>query len=152
MFLLVTGVSGALTDNNQMYWSFDQDNTTGTTMIDLADNYNGTCYVFGSACNTIIGGKILNGTSFASYGNSRITSSYGSGLTTDSFSTSIWIYPSDIGSETQTFLGTLTGTTGRDGIYAGVTTGGNLRVIGFDNNVAERRYSWNNNIVKWSVV
>lgn len=58
----ILGVNAVLNDS-LTYISFDEDNISGTTLIDLAYNKNGTCLNMASNCNTI-DGLILNASSF----------------------------------------------------------------------------------------
>ena len=62
MFMLSMTFAVTL-DDAEVYYSFDETDTTGTTMIDISGTpqYNGTCTNMGGDCNTVVG-KIINAT------------------------------------------------------------------------------------------
>lgn len=61
---MVISVNGSLISDNQLYYSFDASNTSGTNMVDLSFNGNdGTCVDMVSDCNTVEG-LLINASDF----------------------------------------------------------------------------------------
>lgn len=64
LLMCLVSVNADLTTDNQAYYSFDSEDTTGTTMIDLSSNgNNGTCINMGGDCNTVPG-LLINASNF----------------------------------------------------------------------------------------
>ena len=63
MFML--SMTFATTNDAKVYYSFDTDDTTGTTMLDISGTpqYNGTCTNMASNCNTV-SGLLINSSDF----------------------------------------------------------------------------------------
>ena len=86
--LFSINVVSAVTNDSQLYYSYDLIDTSGTTMLDISGNsQDGTCINMVNNCNTIIG-KLINASSFDGT-NDYISSPIGL-LDNPNFSFNVW--------------------------------------------------------------
>jgi len=91
VFCLISVNAVDLTTDNILYYSFDEDNVSGTTMIDLSGNSNnGTCTNMGSGCNTVPG-LLINASDFDG-SNEWITTNSPFGEYSGDFTVNQWVY------------------------------------------------------------
>lgn len=102
LFLFSLMSINAVTNNAQLYYSFDLENTTGTTMIDISNNgTDGTCSGMGGDCNTVIG-KLINASGFNGVGEYITSTALPYVSKSSAWTFSGWIYTDTIAAGTRT--------------------------------------------------
>ena len=107
MFMISMSFAVTL-DDAQVYYSFDANDTTGTTMIDVsgATQYNGTCTDMASNCNTIVG-KLINASDLDGTNDYIYIPDITGGETTKSIN--FWYNPDNVGTTEYIFAAYGTG-------------------------------------------
>lgn len=127
--LLSLGIANATINDSQVYYSFDSDDVSGATLIDISGfGNNGTCSNMGGDCNTVPG-HLLNASEFD--GTDDIVDS---GVTpANSFTINSWVNFDSLTNSVGIFS-TLDSTTGRDGLRLYYNNINGLTFVAYESN------------------